>query len=289
LSDLEVLFRGNLQFVFRTIHLLGISETQGVDKSESENAEKLLRLLTPVVKLFTAKQAMTVASEAIECLGGTGYMEVGVPFSFFFTLLPLFLLNLLHLKDSHMPILLRDAQVLPIWEGTTTVLSLDVLRVLVRTPESFTAFHEDIKRRLSTKNSSTASPVVVQLKQIINEAATKTLSFTKKFSEAASSSSSEQLEAIEANAREFAMDLGKIYAGTLLVEHASWSDSVIDVEVALRWALLQGLIHPSLHPSPSLEANRKLDRIIGMDVDPKTEQPRGVGDTDPWGKIRARF
>jgi hypothetical protein len=50
---------------------------------------------------------VAVASEAIECFGGQGYME-----------------------DTGLPRLLRDAQVLPIWEGTTSVLALDVLRVL---------------------------------------------------------------------------------------------------------------------------------------------------------------
>ena len=57
--------------------------------------------LTPVMKLTTAKQAVSVASEAIEACGGAGYVE-----------------------DTGLPILLRDSQVLPIWEGTTNVLSL---------------------------------------------------------------------------------------------------------------------------------------------------------------------
>ena len=45
----------------------------------------------------------------MECFGGAGYVE-----------------------DTGVPRLLRDAQVLPIWEGTTNVLSLDVLRALSR-------------------------------------------------------------------------------------------------------------------------------------------------------------
>ena len=46
-----------------------------------------------------------MASEALEACGGAG-----------------------HVEDTGLPLLLRDAQVLPIWEGTTNVLSLDVLR-----------------------------------------------------------------------------------------------------------------------------------------------------------------
>lgn len=52
---------------------------------------------------------MAAASELVECFGGAGYIE-----------------------DTGLPRLLRDAQVLPIWEGTTNVLALDVLRAVVR-------------------------------------------------------------------------------------------------------------------------------------------------------------
>ena len=61
------------------------------------------------MKLTTGKQAVAVASEAIESFGGAGYVE-----------------------DTGLPRLLRDAQVLPIWEGTTNVLSLDLLRALAK-------------------------------------------------------------------------------------------------------------------------------------------------------------
>jgi len=64
-----------------------------------------LRLLTPITKLYTAKQSMQVSSEGQESFGGQGYIE-----------------------DTGIPGLMRDAQVLPIWEGTTNVLSLAVLR-----------------------------------------------------------------------------------------------------------------------------------------------------------------
>lgn len=58
--------------------------------------------MTSVLKLFTAKDAMSLISEGLEMIGGLGYME-----------------------NSRIPQILRDAQVLPIWEGTTNVLSLD--------------------------------------------------------------------------------------------------------------------------------------------------------------------
>jgi len=65
----------------------------------------LLRMLTPVVKAVTGKLAVPCVSECMELIGGNGYIE-----------------------DRVMPRLLRDAQVLPIWEGTTNILALDTLR-----------------------------------------------------------------------------------------------------------------------------------------------------------------
>lgn len=71
----------------------------------SKRDAQLVRMLTPVTKYCTAKLAVWAASEGIELLGGNGYIE-----------------------DSVMPRLLRDAQVLPVWEGTTNILVLDALR-----------------------------------------------------------------------------------------------------------------------------------------------------------------
>ncbi len=94
---------GALYLTMRMAQLLGRIETSSADAAELA----LFRVGIALAKLYTAKQAVAVASEAIECFGGQGYME-----------------------DTGLPRLLRDAQVLPIWEGTTSVLALDVLRVL---------------------------------------------------------------------------------------------------------------------------------------------------------------
>jgi hypothetical protein len=64
------------------------------------------------------KQAVAIASEGLEGFGGAGYIE-----------------------DTGLPVHLRDAQVLPIWEGTTNVLAHDMLRVLQTTKgKAFTVF-----------------------------------------------------------------------------------------------------------------------------------------------------
>ena len=83
----------------------------GWRSTATEAAEAELRLVAPLAKLTTGKLAVASASEYLECFGGAGYVE-----------------------DTGIPRLLRDAQVLPIWEGTTNVLAVDVLRALRRDP-----------------------------------------------------------------------------------------------------------------------------------------------------------
>ncbi|MGH8234617.1 MAG: acyl-CoA dehydrogenase family protein [Rhodanobacteraceae bacterium] len=69
----------------------------------------LQRLLTPLAKLWVCKLGVHMASETVEAIGGIGYLE-----------------------DSGIPLLLRDAQVFPIWEGASNVQALDFLRALER-------------------------------------------------------------------------------------------------------------------------------------------------------------
>jgi alkylation response protein AidB-like acyl-CoA dehydrogenase len=69
---MEVESRGNLQFVLDMARLLGLSETG----EASDKEEALLRLLTPVCKLYTAKVAVAVASEGLEAFGGHGYVYI---------------------------------------------------------------------------------------------------------------------------------------------------------------------------------------------------------------------
>lgn len=103
LAGLEAEAEAAFQLAFYVAELTGRSETGEISGEDA----LLLRLLTPVMKLTTAKQAVAVASEVLESFGGAGYVE-----------------------DTGLPVLLRDAQVLPIWEGTTNVLALDTLRAL---------------------------------------------------------------------------------------------------------------------------------------------------------------
>ena len=103
LAGMQAEFEGAFALSFEVAHLLGRVEHDAVDQHEPA----LLRLLTPLTKLWTGKLAVKLCSEALECFGGAGYIE-----------------------DTGLPQLLRDAQVYAIWEGTTNVLSLDALRGL---------------------------------------------------------------------------------------------------------------------------------------------------------------
>jgi putative acyl-CoA dehydrogenase len=75
------------------------------------------RFATAVMKYWVSKRAPGHAAEALECLGGNGFVE-----------------------DSGMPLLYRDAPLNSIWEGSGNVAALDVLRALVKEPEGLPAF-----------------------------------------------------------------------------------------------------------------------------------------------------
>lgn len=102
LADLDAKRAGSIALCFEIARLLGEAEEGApVDKKEV----KMLRALVPLAKLMLGKWAVLFASDAMEAMGGVGYLE-----------------------DTEFPQLLRDAQVLPIWEGTTTMMLHDVLR-----------------------------------------------------------------------------------------------------------------------------------------------------------------
>jgi acyl-CoA dehydrogenase len=100
LDDVDAESAGAFLLAFCFVELMGQDEADELD----EAGKALLRVLTPIAKATTGKQAAAGVSELIEAFGGAGYVE-----------------------DTGIPVLLRDAQVLPIWEGTTNVLSLDLL------------------------------------------------------------------------------------------------------------------------------------------------------------------
>ncbi|MEA2200068.1 MAG: putative acyl-CoA dehydrogenase [Solirubrobacteraceae bacterium] len=90
---------------------------------DSSDAQLFKRLATAVGKYWTCKRAPNHAFEALECLGGNGYVE-----------------------ESGMPRLYREAPLASIWEGSGNVMSLDVLRALTRSPRSLEVFLAEVEQ-----------------------------------------------------------------------------------------------------------------------------------------------
>ncbi len=96
------------------------------DAENGENdtdAQLFKRVATAVGKYWTCKRAPNHAFEALECLGGNGYVE-----------------------ESGMPRLYREAPLASIWEGSGNVMSLDVLRALSRSPRSWEVFLGEVQQ-----------------------------------------------------------------------------------------------------------------------------------------------
>lgn len=183
LADMQADFEAAFQLTFEVVSLLG--RAQHGRAGEDERA--LLRLLTPLAKLWTGKLAVAMTSEAIECFGGAGYIE-----------------------DGGLPQLLRDAQVLPIWEGTTNVLSLDVLRVL-RQPAALKAWQSALDAQLA---AVTAHELRAAAERVGERAAALPLLLRLLAAEPAR---------LEAAAREIALALARLFAAALLLRQADWS------------------------------------------------------------------
>jgi acyl-CoA dehydrogenase len=181
----------------------------------------LLRVLTPIMKLTTGKQAVQVLSEVVEALGGAGYVE-----------------------DTGLPQLLRDAQVLPIWEGTTNVLSLDTLRALgvgspsanvqsqVRTGSVNDRIAATPLRATNVSNQFDAlafqafkSSVSNCLIEVSDPGLNNPVSVTRSALANAESWLAQAVDqaAVESGARRFAMTLGRTMELALLIKHAQWS------------------------------------------------------------------
>jgi len=184
LAGLEAEAEAAFHLAFYVAELTGRSETGEITEDET----LLLRLLTPVMKLTTGKQAVIVASEVLEMFGGAGYVE-----------------------DTGLPMLLRDSQVLPIWEGTTNVLSLDTLRAL-RAGSSLRQFEMVVTHCLETVREPRLADAA-RIARTTLDHATNWLAEAERLGP----------PALEAGARRFSLTLGRTMELALLVKHAQWS------------------------------------------------------------------
>jgi putative acyl-CoA dehydrogenase len=106
------------------------------------------RIATAIAKFYVCKRTPGHAAEALECLGGNGYVE-----------------------ESIAPRLYREAPVNSVWEGAGTINALDVLRALRKTPEVFDAYRDEIAPTLghSTSLAAAARDVETRLREVADD------------------------------------------------------------------------------------------------------------------------
>ncbi|MEU2615385.1 acyl-CoA dehydrogenase family protein [Micromonospora sp. NPDC007271] len=195
--------------------LLGRVEVGGDPDAAAE-----LRVVAPLAKLATGRLAVASASEYVEAFGGAGYVE-----------------------DTGVPRLLRDAQVLPIWEGTTNVLALDVLRAVTREDAAVPLLRRlaaavDLARPLSPALAATLAAVTDELRERLGEITADPAAVE-----------------VVAGARGLALRAAYALTTALLVEHAAWGDE--QAEVAARLWARRRLRHEDI----AADAHRHLDLL----------------------------
>jgi putative acyl-CoA dehydrogenase len=109
-----------------TVAALRLARAYDADPAD-EQEQMLKRLLTPVIKYWTCKRAPQHTAEALECLGGVGYVE-----------------------ETDLPRLFRQSPLNGVWEGSGNVICLDVLRAVAREPRSLDAYWEEVDAAAGT-------------------------------------------------------------------------------------------------------------------------------------------
>jgi alkylation response protein AidB-like acyl-CoA dehydrogenase len=181
LAGLEAETWGAFLMTFLLVELNGRQERGEIDGEQ----RALLRLLTPLTKLVTGKQAVAVVSEVVESFGGAGYVE-----------------------DTGLPQLLRDTHVLPIWEGTTNVLSLDAL------------LRSDLHSGLAALMGRASACLRNVSQPRLTAAARQAVGAMERA--ALWLESGRDPEVVQAGARRLALTLARALQLVLLCEHAQW-------------------------------------------------------------------
>lgn len=208
LSKLELLFHSMFHLCFYTVRLLGKSEYEEVENTSEEKmeTEKMIRILTPVIKLYTAKQNMNIVSEVVESFGGAGYCE-----------------------DTGIPRWLRDSQTLTIWEGTTNILCLDLLRAIQK-EEVFPVYIKKMKQIIEPINSKEKTKVTDCLNRLNEE--------VQKFA-------SIDAEDQQVHSRALAFSIAEITSAVLMLDfskrqgESSHSNAKLSSVVANKWCKRQ--------------------------------------------------
>jgi putative acyl-CoA dehydrogenase len=165
------------------------------------------RFATAVMKYWVCKRGPAHAAEALECLGGNGFVE-----------------------ESAMPLLYRDAPLNSIWEGSGNVVALDVLRAMIREPAGLPALLEECE---------VAEGADHRLDRHLAGLRERTLAVFD-----GGTSEEERLYASQFQARRVVEDLAVALQGSLLVRHAP--AAVADAFCATRLAGEGGRVYGTL-------------------------------------------
>ncbi len=100
---------------------LALRLAAAVDEPDDQGEQAFRRIALPLAKFWVCKRTPMMVAEALECLGGNGYVE-----------------------ESGLPLLFRESPLNSVWEGSGNVNALDVLRALTREPESLDAWLREV-------------------------------------------------------------------------------------------------------------------------------------------------
>lgn len=173
MARVAALYEATLVLCFRAAELVGQVESGGSDD--------LARVVLPLAKMAVARQGVTGTSQLIESFGGAGYVE-----------------------DTGLPRLLRDAHVQCIWEGTTSIMALDVRRALGK-PEVAEAFTAEVE----AKARAFDHPAIAATSRKVLEANGHLAVLMR--------------DVAEIDARRVAWGMARTYQAALLCEAAGWS------------------------------------------------------------------
>jgi len=181
------------------------------------------RFATAVSKYWVSKRAAGHAAEALECLGGNGFVE-----------------------ESGMPLLYRDAPLNSIWEGSGNVAALDVLRAIVREPEGLPAFLAECD--LAAGGDRRLDAHLVRTRERVHSL----------FAGRDGESSERRLYESQFEARRLVEELALCFQASLLVRHSP--PPVADAFCAARLGGEGGRVYGTL--PPETDAAAILDRAL---------------------------
>jgi alkylation response protein AidB-like acyl-CoA dehydrogenase len=238
MADETVRYHAAMHLTYFAVALLGASE-QGFGAVQSTRARELipksveeqdllLRVLTPMMKAQTALASIHGLRACMESLGGLGYLENNDD--------PV--LNIARLY--------RDANVGAIWEGTTSVLADDLIRVLKG------GLATQAVRLLEDWVTTSVAAGSAKLQEEKENIAKAWLSLRRKVQET-------DVEQLQWRGREILKELELIVCGCIMIFDASTDEDEVQIELARRWARKAG---PAMSSSANWRKGAAMDKRI---------------------------